>query len=172
MKARLTSLAVIATSLLGNGLLSMEARCQAPFSEATDKSTVKIEAVEYLFPEQVTISAGKTSPVALHFRIAPGLHINSHAPKDEYLIPTVFSIPEDSGVKLENATYPAGVEFVLPADPGTKLSVYTGEFTIQGRLVAEAGDHLVKAKLRYQACDLTACMPPKTITVPIDIVGK
>jgi DsbC/DsbD-like thiol-disulfide interchange protein len=169
VKPRLTALAA---ALLGAGLLSIGAQCQAPFSEATDKSTAKIEAVEYLFPEQVTLAAGKTSPIALHFRIAPGLHINSHAPKDEYLIPTAFSIPEDSGVRLENATYPAGVEFVLPADPETKLNVYTGDFTIQAKLVAEAGDHLVKAKLRYQACDLTACMPPKTITVPIDIVGK
>ncbi len=75
-------------------------------------------------------------------------------------------------MKLEAASYPAGAEFVLPADPGTKLNVYTGEFAIQTRLVAQPGDHLVKAKLRYQACDLTACMPPKTITVPIDIVGK
>jgi hypothetical protein len=81
-------------------------------------------------------------------------------------------MPAEAGVKLEDASYPAGAEFVLPADPGTKLSVYTGEFTIQAKLVAEPGDHLVKAKLRYQACDKTACMPPKTITVPIDIVGK
>ena len=35
-----------------------------------------------------------------------------------------------------------------------------------------AGDHLVEAKLRYQACDEAQCMPPKTITVPIDVVGK
>ena len=169
MKAKM---AILAASLLGAGLLGAAAHGQAPFSAATDKSTAKIEAVEYLFPEQVTLAARKTSSIALHFRIAPGFHINSHAPKDEYLIPTAFSIPEESGVKLENATYPAGAEFVLPADPETKLSVYTGEFTIQARLVAEPGDHLVKAKLRYQACDLTACMPPKTITVPIDIVGK
>ena len=75
-------------------------------------------------------------------------------------------------MKLETATYPAGSEFILPADPSTKLNVYTKDFTIQAKLVAETGDHLVKAKLRYQACDLTACMPPKTITVPIDVVGK
>jgi hypothetical protein len=167
---RLTRLAALAAGLFGAGLAGILAHTQA--SGAADKSTVKIEAVAYLFPEQVTLSAGKASPIALHFSIAPGLHINSHAPKDEYLIPTAFSIPDDSGVKLENATYPDGAEFVLPADPDTKLSVYTGNFTIHARLVAEPGDHLVKAKLRYQACDLTACMPPKTITVPIDIVGK
>jgi len=30
----------------------------------------------------------------------------------------------------------------------------------------------VEAKLRFQACDQNACMPPKTITVPIDVIGK
>ena len=132
----------------------------------------KPEAVQYLYPEQITVSAGKASAVALHFRVSQGLHINSHAPKDEYLIPTVFSIPGAPGVRLESADYPAGTEFALPVEPGTKLIVYTGDFTIQARIVAEAGDHMVEAKLHYQACDQNACLPPKTITVPIDVVGK
>jgi DsbC/DsbD-like thiol-disulfide interchange protein len=136
------------------------------------RTGAKAEAVQYLYPEQVTVAAGKATPVALHFRIKQGLHINSHAPKDEFLIPTVLSIPESSGVRLESATYPAGTEFALPVEPGTKLIVYTGEFAIQTRIVAQAGDHMVEAKLRYQACDDNACLPPKTITVPIDVVGK
>ena len=28
------------------------------------------------------------------------------------------------------------------------------------------------AKLHYQACDQNACLPPKTITVPIDVLGS
>jgi len=137
-----------------------------------NRSASKPAAVEYLFPEQVTLTAGKSSSVALHFRIAQGLHINSHTPREDYLIPTTFSIPDGSGVRLESASYPAGAEFSLAVDPQTKLSVYTGEFIIQTRLVAEPGNHLVEAKLRYQACDNAACMPPKTITVPIDVIGK
>jgi hypothetical protein len=43
---------------------------------------------------------------------------------------------------------------------------------VQARIVASPGDHLVEAKLRYQACDNNACMPPRTITVAIDVVGK
>lgn len=164
MKAGLVWLALLT-------LLSTGGRGQS-FSEKPDQSIDKLGAVEYLYPEQVSLPAGRSSVVALHFRIAPGFHINSHAPKDEFLIPTVLSIPADAGVKLTDATYPPGADFVLPADPDTKLSVYTGEFTIQAKLVTEAGDHLVKARLRYQACDKTACMPPKTITVPIDVVGK
>jgi hypothetical protein len=133
---------------------------------------LKTQAVEYLYPEQVSVPAGKTSPVTLHFRIQQNLHINSHAPRSEYLIPTVFSVPETSGVKLADATYPPGTDFTLPADPDQKLSVYTGDFTIQAKIVSTPGNHLVEAKLRYQACDQTQCLPPKTITVPIDVIGK
>jgi hypothetical protein len=75
-------------------------------------------------------------------------------------------------VRLDAASYPEGTEFTLPLDPETKLSVYTGEFTIQAKIVATQGNHLVEAKLRFQACDKDACMPPKTITVPIDVIGK
>jgi DsbC/DsbD-like thiol-disulfide interchange protein len=140
--------------------------------DAPSQSVVKPAAVEYLYPEQVTIPAGKATTVALHFRIAPGLHINSHTPAEDELIPTTLSIPDGAGVRLERASYPAGTEFALPLDPSMKLNVYTGEFTIQARIVASPGDHLVEAKLRYQACDNSACMPPKTVTAAIDVLGK
>ena len=148
------------------------ASAQSPLADSSRRSTAKKDAVEYLFPEQVSVPAGKPSPVALHFRIRPDLHINSHTPRSDYLIPTDFSIPEASGVRLEDASYPAGADFALPVDPATRMSVYSGDFTIRARIVASPGDHLVEAKLRYQACDQNACLPPKTITVPIDVIGK
>lgn len=140
--------------------------------DSASRLVLRGSAVEYLSPEQVTVAAGKASDVALHFRIGQGLHINSHTPKDEYLIPTTFSIPDGLGVKLEEVSYPTGTEFTLPADPATKLSVYTDEFVIQARIVAEAGNHLVEAKLHFQACDKNVCLPPKTIPVAIDVIGK
>ena len=141
-------------------------------ADSTSRSILKGAAVEYLYPEQVTVPAGKPSDVALHFRIAQGLHINSHKPKDEFLIPTTFSIPDGAGVHLAEANYPAGMDITLPLDPSTKLSVYTGEFTIQARIVAAAGNHLVEAKLHFQACNSNTCMPPKMIPVAIDVIGK
>ena len=126
-------------------------------TDSTSRSILNGAAVEYMFPEQVTVPAGKASDVSLHFRIAQGLHINSHMPKDEFLIPTTFSIPDGLGVR---------------ADPSSKLSVYTDEFVIQARIVAAAGNHLVEAKLHFQACDKSICLPPKTIPVAIDVIGK
>jgi DsbC/DsbD-like thiol-disulfide interchange protein len=148
------------------------AQGQMPQVDGARRQAAKPAAVEYLYPEQVTVPAGKPSVVALHFRIPPGLHINSHTPMESELIPTTLSIPADSGVRLDGAVYPPGTEFALPLDPKTKLSVYSGEFIIQARIVATAGDHLVEARLRYQACDNNACMPPKTITAAIDVIGK
>jgi hypothetical protein len=154
------------------GLAGFAAHGQFVASGGQSRSSGKADAVQYLFPEQVTVAAGKASPVALHFRIAQGLHINSHAPSQDYLIATSLTIPAGAGVKLDGATYPAGTEMSFPMDPKTKLSVYTGEFIIQARIVAMGGDHLVEGKLRYQACDRNECMPPKTVTVPIDVIGK
>ena len=152
--------------------LVLAAQTSSPQADSPNRSVARGAAVEYLFPEQVTIPAGKPSSVALHFRIAQGFHINSHKPKDEALIPTIFTIPDSSGVRLESASYPEGQDFTLPLDPDTKLSVYTGEFTIQAHLSAQHGNHLVQASLRYQACDKAACYPPKTITVPIDVIAN
>jgi hypothetical protein len=154
---------------LAFGLASMLAHAQ---NFGAGRTLLKGDAVQYLYPEQITLAAGRPSVVTLHFRIAPGLHINSHTPSEDYLIPTAFSIPDGSGVRLDGATYPPGTDLALPIDPKTRLSVYTGEFTIQARIVATAGNHLVETKLRYQACDNNQCLPPKTITVAIDVVGK
>jgi hypothetical protein len=156
--------------LLALSLLAGRAQVIPPVAQ--NRSIVKTDAVQYLFPEQVSVPAGKASPVTLHFRVSQGLHINSHTPSDEFLIPTDFSIPDGMGVRLGAATYPPGTIVSLAFDPKTKLSVYTGEFIIQARILATPGNHLVQGKLHYQACDQNQCMPPKTIDVPIDVIGK
>ena len=160
-------IARIATLALAPALL-----CQQPLIDFSQRPAPSPAAVEFLSPDRITVPAGKRTTVALHFRIAPGLHINSHAPRDPDLIPANLSIPDGTGLRLLEVLYPPGTEYALPIDPKTKLSVYTGEFTLNTRIVAAAGNHLVEAKLHYQACNTTQCLPPKTISVAIDVIGK
>jgi hypothetical protein len=148
------------------------ARAQFVDAGAQGQAGSKPQAVVYLFPEQVTIHAGKPSPVDLHFRVAPGLHINSHTPSDEFMIATTFSIANSQGVELAAASYPAGESITLASDPKTRLSVYTGEFVIHAKIVSASGNHLAQGRLHYQACDRNQCMPPKTIAVPIDVIAQ
>ncbi len=163
---------IFAASALASAQNSAQTQTLGSLLGGTEAPARKPAAVRYLYPEQVSLAAGKPGAVRLHFRVAPGVHINSHTPRGEYLIPTTLTIPAGSGVRLEEAVYPPGAEYRPPQDPKTRLSVYAGEFTVQARLVAEAGDHLVEAKLRYQACENNACMPPKTIIAAIDVIGK
>ena len=153
-------------------LAAIAARGQNLINNQPDLSLKGATPVRYLFPEQLTLTAGKPTTVAMHFQVADGLHINSHTPHDGYLIPTVLSIPATSGAHLVSANYPSGADITLPYDPKTKLSVYTGDFTIQARIVAARGDHLVQAQLRYQACNMSQCLPPRTITAAFDVIAK
>ena len=154
------------------GGLALGAMCAQGQGAQGQGTSVKPSAVEFLYPEQVTVEAGKPVVVTLHFRVAEGMHINSHAPKEEFLIPTTLEFPDGAGVKLERAEYPAGGEYGFASDPGNKLSVYVGEFTIAARIRAEKGNHLVEAKLHYQACNNAQCFPPRTAMVAVDVIGK
>jgi hypothetical protein len=152
--------------------LALGALCAHGLAAPAQLSPAKAAPVEFLYPEQITVDAGKPALVKLHFRVGEGLHINSHAPREEFLIPTTLEFPDGSGVKLENVDYPAGGEFAFPDDPKSKLSVYVGEFTIDAHIRAEKGNHLVEAKLHYQACNNAQCLPPRTATVAVDVIAR
>jgi len=132
----------------------------------------KNSAVEFVGPDQIAVPAAKPTRVLLHFRVQPGLHINSHTPHDEFLIPTGFTLPEGKGVRIASIAYPPGRDYVLPVDAKKKLNVYAGDFVLDALVTATDGEHVVEGKLRYQACDQSQCMPPKTIPVTLVVTGK
>jgi Disulphide bond corrector protein DsbC len=128
--------------------------------------------VQFLAPAQVTIAAGRPALVDLHFRVAGGLHINSHAPHQKTLIPTRLAVVEEEGFKVTNVDFPAGAEYALAFSPKEKLSVYTGDFTLRAHLTARAGEHLLAGELHYQACDVNSCMPPQSLPIEVGILAK
>jgi DsbC/DsbD-like thiol-disulfide interchange protein len=137
-----------------------------------DQPVTKPKAFVAYTAEQQQVSAGKRSVLELHFRVLDGFHVNSHTPKSELLIPTRITLQPATGVKPETAEYPAGASYSFSFDPGEKLDVYSGDFTVKLPIVAEAGAHTIDATLRYQACDHAACYPPKTLPVQIIFTAK
>ena len=128
--------------------------------------------VAYLFPEQVSIPAGKSTPVDLHFKVADGLHINSYTTREKSLIPTNLAVVEASALKINGVDFPPGTDYSFAFDPKEKLSVYTGEFTLKAHLTAPTGQYLLQGTLRYQACNSNSCYPPKTIPVAVNVIAK
>lgn len=126
-------------------------------------------AVQFLYPDKVNVRAHHAAQVDLHFRVADGLHINSHAPLDKFLIPARLAVVEAQGLNVSAVDFPPGAEYALQRE---KLSVYTGEFVLHAHLTAQPGEHQLQGALRYQACDNNTCMPPHSIPVSVTVVAQ
>ena len=121
----------------------------------------------------VQVRAGASAAVSLDFRIGSEFHINSHTPKSELLIPTAIKLTTPDQVTVADVKYPPGQDVSFPFSPDEKLSVYSGDFTIDTVIKAPAnaaaGTYPVTGTLRFQDCDHSACYPPKTIPVQFQV---
>jgi len=119
------------------------------------------------------VRAGGSANLELDFRVAPDFHINSNKPKADYLIPTVLKLAPPEQVAVAELKYPAGEEMAFAFSPNEKLSVYSGDFAINAVLKSPAsaapGTYPVKGELRFQACDHSACYPPRSIPVQFQV---
>ena len=121
---------------------------------------------------KASIPAAAPNSVELRFTIQQGLHINSHTPHSEFLIPTTLTLDKTPGVEDAKVEYPKGVDYHFEFSPKEALSVYTGEFAVVVRLHARAGHYAMHGQLRYQACDNKACNPPQTLPVRLDLAAR
>ncbi len=122
---------------------------------------------------KVQLPAGGSVNLELDFRIGTDFHINSNKPKADYLIPTILKLNPSQPVAIADVTYPAGEDMSFAFSPNEKLSVYSGDFSINMVLKTQAnaatGTYPVKGELRFQACDRSACYPPRSITVQFQV---
>lgn len=121
----------------------------------------------------VVATRAKQTAVDLNFRVPRGYHINSNAPKSEFLIPTALKMDLPTDIILGKIQYPVGEDVSFPFSPDEKLNVYTGDFTI-GLAVhplqaVVPGKYVMHGVLRYQACDNSACYPPKQLPLSLEI---
>ena len=121
----------------------------------------------------VTATRTQKTIVQLNFRVASGFHINSNAPKDEFLIPTALKMDPPTDIVLGKIEYPEGKDLTFPFSPDQKLNVYSGDFTINVTVhplsSVVPGKYVMHGLLRYQACDNAQCFPPKTLPVGFDV---
>lgn len=146
-------------------LLGVGAICQEP--------GYKVPSVTMAPVGKVQVKAGSAATVQLDFRIGNEFHINSNKPKSELLIPTVLKLSAAGPASIAALNYPVGQDVSFPFAPGEKLSVYSGDFTITAVVKvpanATSGNYPVSGELRFQACDRSACYPPRSIPVKFDV---
>lgn len=113
------------------------------------------------------VPAGATTRVALTVTLPKGLHVQSDAPRDPSLIPTVLSLDPPRGITIRHLIYPAPSDFVQEGQP-QPLAVFDHEFVTGAELAIAPslppGNVVIPGRLRYQACDDRVCFAPQTAT--------
>jgi DsbC/DsbD-like thiol-disulfide interchange protein len=146
-----------------------------PFTHAGSASqtprasdVVKPEVYVSLAP----VPRGRTLELAVVARIRSGFHMNSHQPKEQYLIPTALTAELPAGLRALATTYPPGVMRKFKFSPNT-LSVYERSVTLRMKLQAAADAPLGALKLpltlRYQPCNDEVCLPPVNLSLSVEI---
>ena len=110
----------------------------------------------------LVVDAGR---VSVEVTIEPGWHVNAHEPKDPFLVPTTLDVVPPRGVKVGPVEYPPAVDRVLAFSGGKPMALYEGQIHVGASVTGtpEAGAPPLRARLRYQACDDSRCLPPKTL---------
>ena len=108
---------------------------------------------------------GTSMHVALRVSLPEGLHVQSNAPRDPTLIPTVLTIDAPEGMSVAEIVYPAATD-LKQVGVDQPLAVFERNFAIGATIAlapsVSAGELSVPAHLRYQACDAQVCYPPVT----------
>jgi len=140
----------------------------APTTPTSNAARVTVAPVSL-----VTAMRTKETMVDLDFRVAPGFHINSNAPKSEFLIPTKLNMNVPTDIALGKIEYPAGQDLSFPFSPDEALNVYTGDSTVKVDVhplhSVVPGKYVMHGFLRYQACDNGQCFPPKNLPVNFEV---
>ncbi len=117
---------------------------------------------------------GKPFQIALTLQVVDGWHINANPASLDFLVPTELKITSDLPVEVLSIEYPPARELALGfADQ--PLAVYEGEVTVRAtlKLGPEAKPEikgLLHLQLDFQACDDSRCLPPASLTLPLEIV--
>jgi thiol:disulfide interchange protein DsbD len=120
------------------------------------------------------VPRGKEFQAAVVVKINTGYHMNSHKPSDSYLIPTTVTPQLPAGFTMAGEpVYPAGKNEKFPFSPDKPLNVYTGSVTFRMKLTADdkaaLGKTSIPVTLRFQACNLSACLPPVKIPLTLEL---
>lgn len=116
-----------------------------------------------------TLSAGGREAV-VEVVIVPGWHVNAHVPRDRFLIPTTVDFTAPAGVRVGEVHYPDPLERKLAFSGEETLLLYEGTVRFRAPLegAAPVGAEPLRARLRYQACNDSRCLPPRTIELIAD----
>lgn len=140
-------------------------------------STKKVSSADVVMvtASKVEAAAGESVETDVRLAITNGYHINANPPSSSFQIATELIVEPSDGITPGKLVYPPSIKKKFPFNE-EPLAVYESEAIIKLPLRVEKGavkgDHILRARLRVQACDDQACFPPRTIETSIPVTVK
>ena len=132
------------------------------FLNASAQTPDSVVSIRTIVPEE-PLKAGPPAVIGVELSIAKPYHINSNRPLEDYLIPTSLEFEPLAGVTFGNVAFPPASVKKLPVSD-SPMAVFEGVVKISAEITPDASlqqkDIVLKGKVRYQACDDRACLPP------------
>ena len=139
---------------------------------AVTAEAADFEAASVTPPAALTLKPGATAAVPVAISVKPGYHVQANPVLNKFLIPVVLDLKPAAGVAPGAPVYPPARWMRLHGSD-EDLVVYDGKFTIAQPVTAgagnSAGDAQLQGILRYQACDATHCLRPRTVPVQLTV---
>ena len=123
-------------------------------------------------PTPTASSPAQPFRLAVVAEIRPGWHVNSHTPKEDFLIPTEVKVKPAPGLTLRRSRTRRTSRRKF-AFSDQKLAVYEGRTVFVIPATADAGaapgPRTLTAVLSYQPCNDNQCLPPADLTATLAI---
>jgi len=119
-----------------------------------------------------TLAPGASVEVHIGVTVKDGFHVQANPPSDALLIPVRLDLQGDDAISVSRIAYPAGRSFHLNGSD-RDLLVYDGRFevvvTLAATHAAKPGEHVLRGKVGYQACDAKSCRPPTSTPLTLSL---
>ena len=146
-------------------------RSPAPAAAAQATPTAQGQEVTAT-AEEASLDAGGSGEATVRLDIAHGFHVHANPASDRFYVATELRVEPQEGITPGKPVYPRALskKFSFSDAP---LAVYEGGVQIKLPLRAERdapkGRHTLRARVRVQPCDDTACRPPREIDAPVTV---
>ena len=133
--------------------------------DAPKPEAPKVRARAFLKSDK--LPAGRRTEVAVVLDIQPGWHINSNPAPTKYAVPTTVTVTTARGTLVGAFEFPT-LPPAAPGGPRRPVKELSGRVVLRApvRVPVEAagGDETLTVTVKYQACNATSCLRPKTLT--------
>lgn len=122
---------------------------------------------------RIQAKAGAMIPVPVSATIDVGWHLYSLKKLEDGPVPTTIAVAPGQPFRLDGEIKSSDPIPVDDPTLGMRVELYVGQadFVIPVRVDddASAGPQTLKVSARYQTCNESICLPPKTVTIEVPV---